>query len=247
MQNNIRVDVLQTISSTMDYFTADSTDKHIKACFAEVQTAGRGRFHRHWHAPFAQNINLSLWYPLAKDVSELAGLSIAVGLSVCQTLKKYVLRKPLKLKWPNDLIYNNKKLGGILIEFQATNNGWCNANIGIGINVNLLTNKQITSSWTSLRKVTGNYIDRNRLSAQLLDDLLDNINTFATIGMVPFSKLWKRYDYLCGKYVTVSHINGKISGTVRGISEQGHLLLQQRNGATITCSSGDATIVKPRQ
>lgn len=245
MQHKINIDVLETIHSTMDYFATDHADKRINACFAEMQTAGRGRFNREWHAPFAQNINLSLQYPSAKDISQLAGLSLAVGLSICQTLEKYNLSKSLKLKWPNDLIYDNKKLGGILIECQTVSNGCHNAIIGIGINVNLLSNKQIAQPWTSLRNVTGSYIDRNRLSGQLLDDLLDHINTFINLGLAPFSKRWKSYDYLHGKQITLGNFNNKISGIVHGINQQGYLLLKQKNGIIIPCSSGDTTIVKP--
>ena len=245
VKNKISIKVLETISSTMDYFTTDIAEKQIQACFAEVQTAGRGRFNRYWHALFGQNINLSLQYRFTQDASQLTGLSLVVGLSVCHTLKKYNLNKPLQIKWPNDLIYDNKKLGGILVESRAVNNRLCSVIIGIGINVNLLNDQQITQPWTSLRKVTGKIIDRNRLGAQLLDDLPKHINTFLDIGLDYFMQRWKSVDYLYGQYITISDSNNKISGVVQGIDQQGYLILKQKNGNIILCSSGDITIVKP--
>ena len=249
LKNKIKIEVLESISSTMDYFKNNTDHKNIQACLAELQTAGRGRFNRHWQTPFAQNISLSLCYPFAKDISQLAGLSTVIGLSICQTLKNYALTKPLKLKWPNDIIYADKKLGGVLIEIEAESNGWCHAIIGIGLNVNLQHQQQpsISQPWTSLREASGQYIDRNILSAELINDLLKNLEFFSESGLKGFMQEWETYDYLQEKIITLTILNKKITGVAKGISPQGHLLLQQKDGEVIECSSGNASIAKSMQ
>ncbi len=243
------IEIFETITSTMDYFKESHDHKNVKVCLAELQTAGRGRFNRKWHTPFAQNLALSVCYPFAKDISQLAGLSIIVGISICQSLKVYQLSERLKLKWPNDIIYDDKKLGGVLIEIEGETNGWCNAIIGIGLNANLqnCSSQMIPQPWTSLRTITGKYIDRNFLCGTLIKNLLNNLEKFAKEGLSPFMPTWKTYDYLYGKKITIENFNKKLTGIAQGINTNGHLLLQQRNKKIIECSSGDASIGKALQ
>jgi len=246
LQHKINVEVLETTNSTMDYFKTSNDHKKMGLCFAETQSAARGRFNRHWHTPFAQNISLSLRYPFAKDISQLAGLSIVVGLGLCYSLEKLVFRKPLQLKWPNDIIYDNKKLGGVLIEIEAESNGWCHAIIGFSINTNMQhqQGKQISQAWTSLREINKQYVDRNLLSIQLINDLLTQLEQFTTSGFKAFMPKWKTFDYLHNKNITLRNLEHHITGKAQGINEQGHLLLKTKNGKITACSSGDASIVK---
>lgn len=249
IKTKLSIEVFETISSTMDYFKENHDHKNVKVCLAELQTAGRGRFNRKWHTPFAQNLALSLCYPFAKDISQLAGLSIIVGISICQSLNNYQLSDHLKLKWPNDILYDKKKLGGVLIEIEAETNGWCNAIIGLGLNANLqnCSKKTIPQPWTSLSKITGEYIDRNLLCGNLIIHLLDNLEKFSKEGLPPFISAWKTYDYLHGKKITIENFNKKLTGVAQGINASGHLLLQQKNKKIVECSSGDASISKALQ
>lgn len=126
----------------------DSTNTYLKqhaflpmtpvACIAETQTQGRGRFNRNWHSPKGENIYLSLSYYFNKSVQALSGLSLMVGLSVCKAIEAVCeLPVPLMVKWPNDIMACQKKLGGILIEIYQTQATSCQVIIGIGLNVNM--------------------------------------------------------------------------------------------------------------
>lgn len=249
IKTKLSIETFATISSTMDYFKENHDHKNIKICLAELQTTGRGRFNRKWHSPFAQNLTFSIGYPFAKDISQLAGLSTVVGISICQSLKNYQLPKALKLKWPNDIIYDEKKLAGVLIEIEAETNGWCNAIIGIGLNANLqhCSKQTISQPWTSLKTITGKYIDRNLLCINIIKYLLANLEKFSKQGLTPFMSIWKNYDYLYGKKVTLQNFNKKLTGIAQGINKSGHLLLRQRNEKIIECSSGETSISKTLQ
>lgn len=215
-------------------------------CIAEKQTKGRGRFNRYWHSPFAQNIYLSCLYPFKKDISELTGLGFVVGLAIAEALKFYKLADDLCIKWPNDIVYEGKKLAGSLIEVQAESHGYCHAVIGLSVNCNLLEDSQdkINQPWTSLVNILGSYIDRNDLCIRIINNLVLYINRFEKSGLNSFLKEWEAKDFLFNKQITLSSYNKKTSGMAMGINDQGHLLLKLDDGEIESFSSGDTTILK---
>jgi len=243
---NIHIDVFETIESTNDYLKQIPQSQHVTICIAEQQTQGKGRLSRSWYSPFGQNIYLSCRYPFQKDVSELAGLSLVVSLAIVKTLENYSLPNAILVKWPNDIIYDNKKISGNLIEIQAESNGICHAMIGIGININMIEdeNNAISQSWTSLRKIMACYIDRNQLCISLIDHLITYLEQFAESGLSSFIHAWNATDCLVNKEISLKSGNRKIVGKAMGINTIGHLILQLKDGTQQTFSSGDATIVK---
>lgn len=240
---NVSLSVFESINSTNDYLKTHLSKK-INVCIAEKQTHGKGRLDRTWHSPFAQNISLSCAYPFQKDISELAGLSLVVSLSVAKSLQIYNYPLPLLIKWPNDLIYDNKKLAGSLIEIQAESNGLCHTIIGIGLNVNMLLEDSISQPWTSLRKITANYVDRNQLCIILIDNLINDLAIFEKNGLSAFLEEWKSVDYLSNKEIAIKNNGQKICGRYVGINELGHMLLALEDGSIKGFSSGDSTILK---
>ncbi|MFZ2314404.1 MAG: biotin--[acetyl-CoA-carboxylase] ligase [Gammaproteobacteria bacterium] len=240
---NVSLSVFESVDSTNNYLRSHLSKK-ISVCIAEKQTHGKGRLDRTWHSPFGQNISLSCAYPFQKDISELAGLSLVVSLSVAKSLQMYHYPLPLLIKWPNDLIYDNKKLAGSLIEIQAESNGLCHAIIGIGINVNMLLENEISQPWTSLRKMTANYLDRNELSIVLIDNLINDLAVFEKSGLNAFLEEWKLVDYLSNKEIAIKNNGQKICGRYVGISSLGHLLLELEDGTIQGFSSGDSTVLK---
>lgn len=239
----IKLTVFESVGSTNTYLKSHLSP-HIHVCLAEQQTQGKGRLDRTWHAPFGQNISLSCAYPFQKDISELAGLSLVISLSIQKALQLYQYPLPLLVKWPNDLIYDNQKLAGILIEMQAESNGISHAVIGIGLNVNMLHEDDIHQAWTSLRKMTGHYIDRDQLSIHLINTLLNDLATFEEKGLDHFIEEWKAVDYLANKTITIKNGEHKIHGRYRGVSPLGHLLLELEGGSIKPFSAGDTTLVK---
>ncbi|VVC76799.1 Bifunctional ligase/repressor BirA [Aquicella siphonis] len=238
--------LFESVDSTNEYLKTFKKSRSIKICLAERQVHGKGRMNREWFSPFGKNIYLSCLYPFQKDISELSGLSLVMSLAVIKTLKNLGIKDHLFVKWPNDIIYEHKKLSGSLIEIQAETHGACQAVIGIGINVNMQDDEdgRISQSWTSLRKIIGAYVDRNDLCAKLIDNLLDYLRRFGNEGLLPFLEEWRHADYLRDRMILVRNVNESIEGKVTGINEQGHLLLQMKNGVARAFSSGDTSVVK---
>lgn len=106
-------------------------------CLAEFQTSGRGRLGRQWISPYGKNMYLSLLWRFVKEPGELGGLSIAVAVSVVEALRHYGIKQDIRLKWPNDIIWNGCKLAGILIEISGEVRHAYNTVIGIGLNIDI--------------------------------------------------------------------------------------------------------------
>lgn len=238
---NIEVEVFENIDSTNNYLKKTFNSDKRKVCFAETQTGGRGRMGRIWHSPFGQNIYMSYSYPFKKDVSELNGLSLVVGIACLNAIKEIGITAPIQLKWPNDGMYMGQKFMGNLIELQSESYSQSIATIGIGINVNMLLDSEvITQAWTSLRKITGECVNRNQLCIALIHNLNATLEQFSKYGLREFLSQWQQLDCLYNQEIQLN--NGEYSGIAKGINEQGNLLLELKNGEIRPFSSGEASI-----
>ena len=238
----IQLSLYEEIGSTNDELMQMSGNRQVNVCLAEMQTQGRGRLGRQWASPFGQNIYLSCRYPFTKEVSELAGLSLVVSLSILEALAP--LACPLAVKWPNDVICEQGKLAGTLIELRAESNGGCDAVIGIGLNVNMELQTSIDQPWTSLRHLTQTIHDRNPIVIRLLNQLISDLQLFEADGLASFQARWQANDFYAGKTVSLSHANTIFTGEVLGISDQGYLRLQLPEGGVKHFASGDAQLLK---
>lgn len=235
--------VFESIPSTNDYLKSFKQVKQIKICLAEQQTQGKGRLNRTWFSPFGKNVYLSCLYPFQKDISELAGLSLVTSLAILKTLKTLGIQQSIAVKWPNDIMYNQQKIAGNLIEIQAESHGMCHAVIGIGINVNMLA-ANISQAWTSTQHILGEYLDRNIVVSTLINYLLDDLQIFSVQGFQAFVDEWIRTDSLTNKQIMLKNMNTNVAGLVAGVNEQGHLLLRLPNGMMQAFSAGDTSILK---
>ena len=227
--------VLQQIDSTNTYLmeqTKLQSNKNI-ACFAEQQTHGRGRRGRHWTSPFGNNIYHSLLWYFDKDPAEIMGLSLVTSVSIVRALKRYGVTERLSVKWPNDILFDNKKLAGILIEVGGESHGYCAAVIGIGINTQL-TKKQacgIDQPWAALNNITSEKIKRNKLAGILLDELVTAITEFENEGLGIFTNEWRKYNAHENKFVTLHTANKKIvEGIMSGITDEGAIIITDKSG-----------------
>ncbi|NKB46797.1 MAG: biotin--[acetyl-CoA-carboxylase] ligase [Legionellales bacterium] len=218
------------LPSTADYIKQlSSHDRSLPSiCLAEQQTQGRGRSGKLWHSPFGQNIYFSSVWRIDQDVSQLAGLSLAIGIALIRLLHRHQLNDVL-LKWPNDLYWHDHKLSGVLIEVAAQANHQCHLFISFGLNVNMpiAIDTLQTHRWTSMHHITGQHYDRNVLIAHAIDQLADAIHQFSAQGLTAFSTELKHYDYLYNKPICLSSsTTSSLQGIAKGIDEQGYLLLQ---------------------
>jgi BirA family biotin operon repressor/biotin-[acetyl-CoA-carboxylase] ligase len=244
---NLTLEILPQTTSTNDHLkTITKNNHHAYACLAELQTQGKGRFNRQWHSPAEKNIYLSLSSYFDTSINNLSGLSLVIGLAVCEAIEQQTSFTDCKIKWPNDLIANAEKLGGILIENEAINTDSCRMIIGVGLNVNMAAASEadITQAWTSLYKLTGAEQDRNNLAASLINTLQAYITRFSEQGLTPFLDEWQQRDYLYNKNITLCIAEKNQAGKCVGIDAQGKLLLQTADQKIKAFSAGEASIAK---
>ena len=152
----------------------------------------------------------------------------------------------LTAKWPNDILWEGKKISGILIEMDAESHGSTQVTIGIGLNVNmpLSAKEHINRSWISLDQLLGFHQDRNPVAGKLINHVLRYLDIFSEQGFAYFLAEWKRYDLLYHKYIKFMVRKSVSSGLMQGVNEQGQLLLQDKSGEIATYSAGEASLIK---
>ena len=239
INQSIKLHLFDSIDSTNRFLKELAPSKLIEICCAETQTGGYGRFGRHWHSPYAENIYCSIRWPLGDNRERLSGLSLVLSLAILAALKKFEIHDDIRIKWPNDIYWTNKKLCGSLIEITGSD-----VIIGIGLNVNSFTSIQALpkDSWCSLREISGKFIDRNLIIASLLNEMGGFLKKFFLHGLSPFIPMWDEVDYLQGQRVQVSSLNGRLEGRAQGIDSFGQLILVDQSGSTHYLSAGDATL-----
>lgn len=220
--------------------------QHGTVIMAEQQNAGRGRRGKNWHSPHGQNLYLSIGWRFEQKLTELGCLPLVVALSAASALQEAGL-KGHKVKWPNDILLDDRKLAGCLVEMHGDSLGPCNSVLGIGINVHMSANDESTARidqpWTNLESHLPN-CSRNSLAALLLDALLTQLPLFAAQGFEPFKVSWDQYDGLNGKFVDVTSGTEVIYGMAAGIDEQGALLLD--SGGQVQHLHSAEVSLKPR-
>ena len=203
-----------------------------QACSAEQQTAGRGRRGREWGSPYARNIYLSFSWEYHQGAAALEGLSLAVGVAVVRALNG--LGVPgLQLKWPNDLLANGAKLGGVLLEMAGDAAGRCQVVVGVGINVAMpaAAAEGIDQAWTDLTHLSGGKPPgRNALLAALLNELLPLASTFGDTGFTPWRASWMTLDAFADKPVVLHSGEQRQAGVARGVDARGALQLETTLG-----------------
>lgn len=216
-------------------------------CFAERQTAGRGRRGRQWVSPYGNNIHLSILWHFQQGPAAISGLSLAVGVAVIRALKRYSV-DDVGLKWPNDIYCQGKKLGGILIEVSGENEGPCTVVVGLGLNLFLPESETgtITQPWTDLSKIAaGKSILRNTLAGNLLNHITAVLAEYESTGMAAYLDEWRRYDCLSGNEATVFLGQYSFAGIVEGIDENGFLVMRLADGKIRAFASGEVSFSGP--
>jgi len=201
---------------------------------AEYQTAGRGRRGRAWLAPPGGAICLSLSWTFQEVPQDLGALGLVVGVCALRALRELGLASAT-LKWPNDLLVGERKLGGVLIELRAESAGPACVVIGIGLNVALgvAVLEQIEASGTAATDLVQAGIEptsRNVAAAALVGACVRGLSEFGRRGLKPFIEEWQAADALRGRPVSVNAADGIARGIARGIDVHGALLLETPQG-----------------
>ncbi len=223
------LDVIESTNKVLLSSLSEQKSIHQSAVFAEGQTAGRGRRAREWHSPYAQNIYFSLGWHFSGGIAALQGLSLAVSVAVANALNRAVGIQ-VDLKWPNDILHNGKKLGGILLELGGDLSGDCAVVVGIGLNVNMLSDgNKIDQPWVSLRELSDDagLVDRNALLGIVLAELSMLMSTYPEKGFVAYQDAWESFCPHVNHAVSIISGNKEQCGVMRGVSVLGELILDR--------------------
>jgi BirA family transcriptional regulator, biotin operon repressor / biotin---[acetyl-CoA-carboxylase] ligase len=212
---------------------------------AEFQSAGRGRRGRSWLAPPGGAVCLSLSWTFAEMPRDAGTLGLAMGVCVLRALEPFGVANA-GLKWPNDVLVENRKLGGILIELRAESGGPACAIIGVGLNVAL--GAQLLADIAAmgpqavdLARVTTAPVSRNELAAALVECCVRGLIEFEAGGLRPFIDEWRQADALRGRPVSVQAGDESARGLARSIDLSGALLVETPHGLR-KFYSGEVTV-----
>lgn len=232
VSHDASLELISIIGSTNQHLLErTNTLKSGSVCVAEYQSAGRGRRGREWVSPFGANLYLSMYWRLDAGMAAAMGLSLVVGVAVVEALEVMGV-EGVKLKWPNDLYHNDKKLAGILVELSGQSGGAAHIVIGLGLNLSMDPKTSgIGQPWTSLKEVCGGKVpDRNHLAQTLINAWDKALVDYELKGMSNFVARWNRLDNFLGRNVKLIIGPREIEGIVQGIDEQGAVLLKTDNG-----------------
>ena len=240
------IDVLTSVTSTADYLAAEWKKQPgpSRVCVAEHQTAGRGRKGRAWISPFAANLYFSIGVELPLGLSALGGMSLAIGMSLAQTLNQFACDK-IKLKWPNDLLVDDKKLAGILVEASGDSNDNSFLNIGVGINWNMqmVQGEKIDQPWANLKMLCRQNISRSEILLALLLNVEKALAEYEHTGFSSFAKDWNHLSAMYLRPVTIHLPTTQVEGIEVGIESNGALRLETANGIQ-SFHSGEVSLRK---
>lgn len=241
-----RIEILEQVDSTNRYLTEQAliaADPSAMACLAEVQALGRGRRGRSWVATPYQNLTMSIAWRFAAGPAMVSGLSLAAGVAVLQALDAYGA-SGAGLKWPNDILWQERKLAGLLVDVHGEAGGPCTAVLGIGVNCRIAPTdaKRIDQPWVDIFSITGQTPDRNRLAALLIARLHDMFRRFAESGLAAFQADWNRRHLYADKPVRVDQGAASFEGTVDGIDATGALRIRTGRGQMRLFHSGEVSV-----
>jgi BirA family biotin operon repressor/biotin-[acetyl-CoA-carboxylase] ligase len=244
-----RLEVVWTVGSTNTELLARPNPPNgwSEVLLAEYQTAGRGRRGRAWLAPPGGAICLSLSWTFRDVPADLGALGLVIGVCELRALRKLGV-SDAKLKWPNDVLVDERKLGGILIELRAESGGPACVVIGIGLNVALgapLLAKIAETGIAATDLVTAGLVEpwRNAVAGALVDSCIDGLLEFEREGLRPFIENWRDADALQGKMVDVRGAVGEITrGLARGVDLHGALLVETAEEGLKKFVSGDVSV-----
>jgi BirA family biotin operon repressor/biotin-[acetyl-CoA-carboxylase] ligase len=246
------------------HFLIDSTNEYLQAspppppavarvALAELQTAGRGRRGRRWISPFGSGLTFSVAWTFAETPADLPALGLALGVAIARVLHGLGAQR-IALKWPNDLLHDGGKLGGLLTQLRQESGGAATVVAGLGLNLALPSDAGATiglaveSSDQPALPVTDlasamprGLPSRNLVAARLVLGLEDALREFSTSGYGGFADDWAALDALRDATVRVQQAGERVEGTARGTDRDGALLVESA-GRVLRVFSGDVSV-----
>ena len=214
------------------------------ACVADHQSQGRGRRGRHWLSPAGANIYMSLAWHFEMPVEDLGMISLAQGGAVIRALEKIGINNAW-LKWPNDVLIEDRKIAGVLVEASGVRATSCNVVAGIGLNYRMPDNilGEVGASWTDVAHSLDDALPlKAELTAILLDEMVQMCRRYQLEQDTVIQEIEQRFDVLKGQRVTMNLENGRqFEGTVLGINDRGELRVEV-DGREMVFNSADVSL-----
>ncbi len=238
-------------SNIISYDLVDSTNEVLKKLItndtpngtvivAQAQTQGKGRFNRTWHSERGSGIYCSILIYHPTKIKNLPIITLMAGIAVIETINKFS-NIAGSLKWPNDVLINNKKVAGILTE-NISHSNYKAIIVGVGVNLNNTHfPPPLNKTATSLFIENGNQVQLNRFLLSLLDQLENQYKKLTEFGESFILQLWRENSDMFGKQVTLTQGQNKFTGTVKNIDDKGNLILLTDTGEILHFESGEVS------
>lgn len=238
---SLPLEVLETVDSTNRYLMQRQGGNAI--CLAEAQHQGRGRRGRAWIATPYRNLLLSVAWRFPFGPAMVGGLSLAAGVAVVRALEDYGVTG-VGLKWPNDVLWERRKIAGLLVDVQGEAAGPCDVVLGVGVNVAIAVRDgaAIDQPWVDMQSLLRVSVDRNRLAVLTIRRVVQMFQTFSEQGLEAFRADWQARHLYHGKRVRLINDTQEIRGTVEGIDAAGGLCLCDEHGHRQTFYSGEVSV-----
>ena len=212
------------------------------------QTAGRGRLGRVWHSAHPENLYMSFAFRPFLPPEAMRTFTLTMGLKLCENLASRHALDALRLKWPNDLVCDGRKIAGMLTESRMDSDQVRDLVFGLGLNVNgdpATMAPEVRATAGSLAHALGRKLDLHAEAAEVIVCVLDAYETFeAAPHKADPRALFDRFDSLRGREVTVGLRGEPLTGVAEGVDAHGALLLRLTNGALFPVNAGEVTIAK---
>ena len=235
-----QLDELETfasIDSTNTYLLQQPAPgpARFRVAIADEQTAGRGRRSRRWVSPVGSGLYLSIAYTFERSLEQLPALTLALGVGVADALEGLGI-DGVGLKWPNDIVAKDGKLGGILTEVLSGRADGVTVVAGVGINIDLPEGLSFDdeSGWVhrpvDLGSIAIDVPAREQLAAAIVAALAEVFTRFGDRGFSAFAPDWRRRDWLMGRDIVANLPDGRVAGTAAGVDSEGALIVDAPAG-----------------
>lgn len=244
-----RLDTFVEIDSTNSYLMQGEPPApgRFRVALTDNQTSGRGRHGRTWRSPPGAGLCLSVAYTFAPQPRNLPALTLAAGLGLIDALDRLGIGD-IKLKWPNDLVAGDGKIGGILTESQALGSDSVHVVSGVGLNVNLPEDFDLGAEAEraqpvhDLAGIARDLPAANTIAACLVDGLCGVFVDYETLGFAAYAGRWRERDWLRGRELTIDTPRQPVSGVAAGVADDGALLVDVGDGALHRVTSGTVVV-----
>jgi BirA family biotin operon repressor/biotin-[acetyl-CoA-carboxylase] ligase len=249
-----RFEVFPEIASTNTHLMEQDAPPpgQARVAITDNQTMGRGRHGRTWQSPPGSGLCVSVVYTFAVHPANLPALTLAIGLGAIDALERLGV-SGVQLKWPNDLIAEDGKLGGILTETKSHMSGAISIVSGLGINVDLgeKPDFDFETDWTrgvaDLAGVVATLPSRHTLAARLIEGLCQAFLDYEADGFEYFAQKWPDRDWLFGRALTIDTAQCQVTGIGAGIDQDGALLVDTGSAAVSRITSGSVVMAGIRE